>query len=299
MDIEAERDLRDRIFVEMAGHVSMTGGTITRLELSDFPIGGGSSRRLVDQSRGIWNPKDLRGTLSVVSDPNGPYADRYDSNGLLRYSYRKYQTGSVEGDNTKLRAAMQLALPIILLRKIETNLYMPVFPVYVIDDDARAREFLIALDEEVRVLANVADPSPARRRYAERIAWQRLHQPEFRIRVLRAYETRCTVCTLRHRELLDAAHIVGDRDERGEPVVPNGLSLCKIHHAAFDQNLMGISPDGDVRINADLLAEIDGPMLEHGLQAMHGRRITVPRRAADHPDRSRLDQRYQAFLTAA
>jgi hypothetical protein len=35
--------------------------------------------------------------------------------------------------------------------------------------------------------------------------------------------------------LLDAAHIVADKDERfGQPVVPNGIPLSKIHHAAFD-----------------------------------------------------------------
>jgi putative restriction endonuclease len=40
---------------------------------------------------------------------------------------------------------------------------------------------------------------------------------------------------LREPLLLDAAHIVTDRDEQlGQPVVPNGIPLSKIHHAAFD-----------------------------------------------------------------
>jgi hypothetical protein len=44
--------------------------------------------------------------------------------------------------------------------------------------------------------------------------------------------------------LLDAAHIVADKDERlGQPVVPNGILLSKIHHAAFDAHLIGIDPD--------------------------------------------------------
>jgi putative restriction endonuclease len=36
--------------------------------------------------------------------------------------------------------------------------------------------------------------------------------------------------------LLDAAHIVADKDEQlGQPVVPNGIPLSKIHHAAFNR----------------------------------------------------------------
>jgi predicted restriction endonuclease len=39
---------------------------------------------------------------------------------------------------------------------------------------------------------------------------------------------------VKHEGLLDAAHIVADSEE-GPPAIQNGLSLCKIHHAAFDQ----------------------------------------------------------------
>ena len=52
---------------------------------------------------------------------------------------------------------------------------------------------------------------------------RRLHQATFRERVLHAYRTSCAICRLRHRELLDAAHILPDGHPRGEPVVPNGL----------------------------------------------------------------------------
>jgi putative restriction endonuclease len=34
---------------------------------------------------------------------------------------------------------------------------------------------------------------------------------------------------------------------------------------------MGIPPDYQVVINDELLDEIDGPMLKHGLQEMHGK----------------------------
>ena len=54
---------------------------------------------------------------------------------------------------------------------------------------------------------------------------------------------RLIVCRLRHWELLDAAHILPDKHPLGEPVVPNGLALCKLHHAAFDADILGVRPD--------------------------------------------------------
>lgn len=114
-----------------------------------------------------------------------------------------------------------------------------------------------------------------------------------------AYEQKCTVCTLKHGKLLDAAHIVGDDKPHGLPLVENGLSLCKIHHAAYDANLLGISPDYIVQINEDLMNEADGPMLLHGLQEMDGRTLTLPKRRVDRPSKDRLAERFEEFLATS
>jgi putative restriction endonuclease len=98
--------------------------------------------------------------------------------------------------------------------------------------------------------------------------------------------------------LLDAAHILADKDERGRPEVPNGLALCKIHHGAFDADILGISPDHRIAIRADILQEIDGPMLKHGLQEMNDRFIVVPERAALRPNRDFLAERFERFRAA-
>jgi len=135
--------------------------------------------------------------------------------------------------------------------------------------------------------------------YAARMTKLRLHQHVFREQVLQAYSSSRAVCRLRHVELLDAAHIIGDSEEGGDPVVPNGIALCKIHHAAFDRNFLGITPKHEVRINQKLLDEVDGPMLRHGLQEMHGTTITVPRNRASKPDPDRLELRYATFLRAS
>ncbi len=114
-----------------------------------------------------------------------------------------------------------------------------------------------------------------------------------------AYRETCAVCRLKVAGLLDATHIVGDRHPLGDPVVPNGLALCKIHHAAFDQDILGIRPDLVVEVNADLLTVKDGPMLRFGLQDTHGTTLVVPPRSNLRPDPVRLEIRYDEFRRAS
>jgi putative restriction endonuclease len=294
MDSEVDLHLRKLIFERLAEIVA-EHGVVTRVELEALPVGDGT-RRIVDRSRGIWNPRDMLATLSVISNPAGPYADAHVGESLFAYDYR---AGSIGGDNKKLRRAYELNLPVILLRTIQPGVFVPVFPVYVVADDTANRRFVLALDESLRSVSDPLHLTPIESEYAVRAIKQRLHQPEFRGRIMLAYNQSCTVCTLRHGKLLDAAHIIGDDKPHGLPLIENGLSMCKIHHAAYDANLLGISPDCVVRINTALMDEVDGPMLRHGLQEMDGRGITLPTRHADHPSRDRLAERFEEFLTAS
>jgi putative restriction endonuclease len=95
---------------------------------------------------------------------------------------------------------------------------------------------------------------------------------------------------------LDAAHITPDSDETSSTSVTNGLSLCKIHHTAYDINIVGIDADYTVHIRPDILAEKDGPMLEHGIKEMDMTRLWVPSAAGDKPDQARLEVRYKEFI---
>jgi putative restriction endonuclease len=107
---------------------------------------------------------------------------------------------------------------------------------------------------------------------------QRLHQASFRDAVISAYQGRCALSGLPEPMLLDAAHIIADRHEDwGQPVVPNGIPLSKIHHAAFDAHLIGIDPDYVVHVAERLRAQNDG----------------------HRPDRDRLAMRFEEFTAAA
>ena len=141
--------------------------------------------------------------------------------------------------------------------------------------------------------------SPIERAYTTVQAKQRLHQSAFRLQVLDAYQHRCSVCGFPRDELLDAAHILPDRDERGRPEVPNGLCLCRLHHGAFDTDLLGINPDGVIEISRVLLETRDGPTLEHGLIAFNGKPLGKPIHQEDCPSREFLAERFERYKKAA
>lgn len=286
--------LMHTLAAEFAGSTALSRTWLSRV---DF---GWGAERLIDTSKGIWNPRAYSATLTIISDPDSEYDDGDHGDSLYRYSYEKRPAGQAPGggSNAKLREAMNLELPIVMLRKVASGQFVPIMPVYVVKEEPEHRRFLLALDESLRFLPDPANLSEPQRRYAEQVVRRRLHQPEFRARVLGAYEARCAVCVLKKVPLLDAAHITADSHDDGTPVVSNGLALCKIHHAAYDENILGISPDYVVHINEGVLAEVDGPMLKHGLQEMNLRSLWVPQRAAQRPDRDRLAQRFESFEDA-
>lgn len=249
---------------------------------------------LIDFSRGIRNPRQLKATLSVVSSPDGPYDDQGQVGGTWIYAYR---SGSLEGDNTKLRRAYELGVEIILFRKVAANIYHPIFPMRVIHDDRGARVFTIAM-ADIAEAVETQQPTALERAWAERLVRSRVHQPEFRRAVLDAYRFQCAICRLRHQDLLDAAHIIADSEDWGDAVVSNGMALCKIHHAAYDRNLIGVTPEYQVQVTDRVLKEKDGPMLLHGLQEMHGITIAYPSRIVDRPAKERLARRYAEFQRA-
>ena len=141
--------------------------------------------------------------------------------------------------------------PIIYFVGLEPGRYAAIWPCYVIADNPADLSFEIQAGVprvSAPPVASELDVSAGERRYATRVVMQRLHQFRFRQLVIAAYRERCAICRLAHRELLDAAHILPDRDERGRPEVPNGLAMCGVHHGAFDSYILGVDADYRVHI---------------------------------------------------
>ncbi len=271
----------------------------------------GDTIHVVAQS-GIFRPKQLRefgAALTIrTAAPNTrqetPYDDQVDPNtDLVEYRYRRGAHGVA--DNESLRRAGDLRRPLIWLYGLTEGVYQAEFPVWVVQDDPTMGSFQISVESGVvspeRLLAGGLPE--LKKRYSTIEAKKRLHQARFREMVLGAYKQRCTVCSLgtteRLARLLDAAHILEDRDEQGKPEIPNGLALCKIHHSAYDLNILGISPgDHRVQIRHDILDVVDGPMLQHGIKGMDGEEIALPRRPEHRPREEFLSLRFDRFRAA-
>ncbi|MEO3862388.1 HNH endonuclease [Acrocarpospora sp. B8E8] len=255
---------------------------------------------LIDNQLGIRKPRGMTAALSILTTytsdgARAPYEDEVGVDGLLRY---KFQGNPSHYTNVGLLRAHELGVPLIWFFGVRQSLYLPSFPVWIVGIEESSSQVVVALDEAQRHLPLDGPVSLIERRYSETISRVRLHQPVFRQRVIQAYDTSCAMCRLRHRSLLDAAHIIPDREFRGVPAVSNGMALCKIHHTAFDQNILGIRPDFTIEVRADILQEIDGPMLKHGLQEMNNLPLVLPRRRADKPDRDLVEERYERFRAA-
>jgi putative restriction endonuclease len=193
---------------------------------------------LMDRGRGIRNPAAFRSTLSIRSTASSTYEDGGDLEAVVDYNYRSGESA----DNTKLHEAVDRQSPLIYFFEVRKSRYVAYFPVYAVASDPVAKTFSIAMDESFTFFGDPLDMTVDEKRYADRIVRTRLHQPAFRAKVMHAYTNTCAICRLKHADLLDAAHIVPDFKEAGFASVNNGLALCKIHHAAYDRNLLGITP---------------------------------------------------------
>jgi putative restriction endonuclease len=254
--------------------------------------------------QGIFKPAIMQVPLSFTTSPNGPYHDAFDAGAsVLRYRYRG--TDPRHRDNVGLRFAWREQLPLVYFHGLEPGKYLAVWPAFIVDDAPQELTFLVKVDDAAyaglapRSEWSGAEDPTIRRDYVTTTVRRRIHQRAFRERVLSAYQRKCALCRLKHAELLDAAHIIPDADPDGEPVVSNGMALCQLHHSAFDKFFIGITPEYRVEVRPDIMEETDGPTLKHAIQALHGTRISVPRRLENRPDLVLLERRYDRFLEAA
>lgn len=263
---------------------------------------------LVNPQRGIFKPKQMRFLLSIKTVFPRPgskiwYDDQREVHrqifvGDETVDYAFMGQDPEAADNRWLREAYEHRIPVIYFLGIAPGRYQALLPVFISGWDAKTLKARVAFsmpDQEARVPPENAQE----RRYALRHVKQRLHQATFREAIISAYNGRCALSGLSEPLLLDAAHIIADQDEQfGQPVVPNGIPLSKIHHAAFDAHLIGIDPDYRLHVSDRLLGQSDGPMLK-ALQRLDGGSLHLPSRDKDRPDRDRLALRFERFQNLA
>lgn len=305
MASDLDSRVRMAAFAFLKEQTQLHGDTLPRQALAEGFVFEGVRVPLVGP-QGIFKPAILpEMPISITTAPliegrPRPYEDEFHEGGLLRYKYRG--TDPLHRDNVGLRFAMHRRAPIIYLFGVDRGAYVAAWPVFIVNDDPDTLTFTVAVDEEIALRTtsegSAGEEVQARRTYATVVTLRRVHQQGFRRRVLRAYREICAICRLRHEELLEAAHILPDGHPQGEPIVPNGLALCSLHHAAFDRHILGIRPDLQVELRTDIMRESDGPMLIHGLQGFQGMSIHVPRSENQRPNPNFLAERYEMFRKA-
>ena len=263
---------------------------------------------LVNPQRGIFKPRQMRHLLSIKTvypRPGGKiwYDDQrevhrqiFEGDEAVDYAFMGRNPEAA--DNRWLREAFENQVPVIYFLGIAPGCYRAILPVFISGWDSKALKARVVFgmpDQEV-----IVPPANAlERRYALQTVKQRLHQTSFREAIIRAYSGRCALSRISEPLLLDAAHIVPDNDKRfGQPVIPNGIPLSKIHHAAFDAQLIGIDPDYRMHVSDRLLDQHDGPTLD-ALKRLNGGIIHLPKRIKDRPDRDRLALRFERFKAVA
>lgn len=309
MNIEREHAVRAQAFRWLDEQVLRYGETIPASQLSaGFEFNG--TRIPLTSRQGINKPKILDAALSLRTSIDSPYTDHWINDWTLAYRYQ----GSDPNlwTNQAARLAWKHNLPLIYLQAVrrEPRHYVVIYPITIEHDDPSNLAFHLSTSMDVALHGGASLKSPdsvsesisadLERHYGAKLVKTRLHQAHFRDRVLAAYRNQCAMCRLKHPKLLEAAHITPDHDVHGDPVVSNGMSLCRIHHGAFDNHYLAIHPDDMlIHLRPELLEEEDGPMLKHGLQALHKAKLQVPRRVSERPDPERLRLHWDQFSTAS
>ncbi|HET8789836.1 MAG TPA: HNH endonuclease [Modicisalibacter sp.] len=261
---------------------------------------------LASKAIGIFKPKQMpNGILSIktVVPKQGRiniYSDGASDEGGFWYSLEA--GGLIKHANRQLMISHERRDPIVYLIGVAPGRYFPLWPCHIDHADIKQEMCHISMQSQIGSIDRVAEPAPIyqvneeiEKRYIIREVKSRVHQAEFRARVLLAYSNRCAMTGIPVPQLLEAAHIIPDAHDSSTARVSNGISLSQLHHRAFDAGLMGIDPDYRIHLNKKLLATKDGPLLE-SMKQLNGQRLFVPRSLKDRPDRDALALRYEQFL---
>lgn len=89
--------------------------------------------------------------------------------------------------------------------------------------------------------------------------------PRFKSIVYDAYDNRCAMCGIQ-LELIEAAHIVPHSHEKGTDDIGNGISLCALHHTAYDRSLIYFDNEFNILINDSKMKYLEKVGLDSGFR---------------------------------
>ena len=126
---------------------------------------------------------------------------------------------------------------------------------------------------------------------------RRINQDFFRKTVLSSYNYKCCITGINNLDLIQASHIVGwSKDEENRTNPQNGLCLNILFHKAYDENLLGISPDYEIfiseKIFGERLKDVGQETIDY-IRSFDHQRLILPRRF--YPDKDMLAAHFEKF----
>lgn len=126
---------------------------------------------------------------------------------------------------------------------------------------------------------------------------RRINQDFFRKTVLSSYNYKCCITGINNSNLIQAGHIVGwSKDEENRTNPQNGLCLNILFHKAYDENLLGISPDYEIFISekffGERLKDVDQGTIDY-IRGFDRKKLILPRRF--YPDKDMLAMHFEKF----
>ncbi len=252
--------------------------------------------------QGIFKAQQMENvTLSIMTrisrDGAKPiYIDKETDDGFYQYSFEE----SKNNRNRYLYASYSQTTPFVYFKAIKPAIYQCIWPCFVASINESKRYFEIQVGRKPRFLEAITitdyeKPKELEARYLVRETKVRGHQAAFREIVLDAYRSRCAITGLPEKKLLEAAHIIPDSDELSTQCVSNGIALNRLHHRAYDADLIGIDPEYRIHIGTALTSIKDGPLLENGILSFDGHKLNLPRNKNSWPDVDYLNRRFENF----
>lgn len=257
------------------------------------------------KAEGIFKPRQMQqGLLSIKTTKPRPgrdniYDDQETSEGFFRYALKKGHPR--QGSNRYLWEAMENQTPFVYFHAIAPGRYKAIWPCFVTNIheiemfcEVVVGDPLIARNTQPTIVEYPPLNIPARA-YAVRETRVRLHQATFRANVLRAYNDRCALSGLPIIELLEAAHITPDSFAHSSTEVSNGITMTRLHHRAYDSDLIGITSEFKIVVGRKIKEQSDIPILST-IKKLDGSSLILPKQMQQQPNRERLAERYKAFL---
>lgn len=130
------------------------------------------------------------------------------------------------------------------------------------------------------------------RRLLIRTIRQKYRAKSFSRRVLDAYHHRCAFCGVQLR-LLDAAHIVPVAAPDSTDDVRNGVALCKLHHFAYDSNLVAFDAEYRIWVSRKRVRDLEAQGVAGGLKqfvGLLGLSLALPPDPRNHPDKYLIER---------